>query len=94
MCIGHPTQRAWSRELIYRTKPRDRCIRSGFTVSDGIRSARDLLTLDNPAENLSRRLQTRRLFFDARALRAEDLARRPVLGHEELDLHELQRFDN
>ena len=59
-------------ELIYRTKPRDRCIRSGFTVSDGIRSARDLLTLDNPAENLSRRLQTRAASFLMSRARAED----------------------
>jgi hypothetical protein len=88
--MGHPTQRAWSRQLIYRTS-----LGTGvFGLGSPRVSARDLLTLDDPAENLSRRFQTRRLFLDARALRAEDLAPRQVLGNEELDVDELQRFDN
>jgi len=73
--------------------PRGRRTRSGFTASDGIRSARDLLTLDNAVENLGRRFKPAAL-FDARTLRAEDLAPRQVLGNEELDVHELQRLDN
>ena len=37
--------------------------RSGFTASDGIRSAPDLLTFANAVENLSRRFQPAALFL-------------------------------
>jgi hypothetical protein len=55
--MGDARRRARPREPDLPYWARDRSIRSGFIASDGIRSARDLLTLDNAIENLSRRFK-------------------------------------
>lgn len=62
--MGHPNPASSAPEsLIYRTGLGGRGIRSGFTASDGMRSARDLVTLHNAVEQLGRRFKPAALFL-------------------------------